>query len=123
MINIETKSIDEIKKEIKSSLQTNDFHAAIIDLSEKKIRKTFFFVDIVQKHISRVVILPKLSKIPMFNGEIINSINHKGMAFFIKNNLLNPVDKRIKTIFDYIVSFFYFIILFSIYRYKRKTSI
>ena len=51
------------------------------------------------------MILPKLSKIPMFNGEIINSINHKGMAFFIKNNLLNPVDKRIKTIFDYIVSY------------------
>ncbi|WP_368031189.1 undecaprenyl-phosphate galactose phosphotransferase WbaP [Arcobacter sp. s6] len=105
VINIETKSIDEIKKEIKSSLLSNDFHAAVIDLSEKKIRKTFFFVDIVQKHISRVVILPKLSKIPMFNGEIINSINHKGMAFFIKNNLLNPVDKRIKTIFDYIVSY------------------
>jgi undecaprenyl-phosphate galactose phosphotransferase len=103
VINIETKSIDEIKKEIKSSLLSDNFHAAVIDLSEKKIRKTFFFVDIVQKHISRVVILPKLSKIPMFNGEIINSINHKGMAFFIKNNLLNPVDKRIKTIFDYIV--------------------
>jgi undecaprenyl-phosphate galactose phosphotransferase len=105
VINIETKSIDEIKKEIKSSLLSDNFHAAVIDLSEKKIRKTFFFVDIVQKHISRVVILPKLSKIPMFNGEIINSINHKGMAFFIKNNLLNPVDKRIKTIFDYIVSY------------------
>lgn len=104
VINIDKRNFNEIKQEIKEVIEDERYHAAIIDLEERSNKKVFLLIDIIQHHINRIIIMPKLSKFPVFNGEVINSINHKGMAFYIKNNLLNPVDKRIKSIFDYVMS-------------------
>lgn len=114
IINIENRRFSELKDEIKKELEENSYYAAVIDLSHDKNKKTFLFMDLLQKNISRIIILPKLSRIPLFNGEIISSINHKGMAFFVKNNLLNPVDKNIKKIFDYITCYIGIILLLPI---------
>lgn len=40
----------------------------------------------------------------MINGELISSIHHKGMAFYVKNNLLSTVDRFLKSIFDYMMA-------------------
>jgi undecaprenyl-phosphate galactose phosphotransferase len=69
-------------------------------------------VDHIQRNIHKIIILPKISKMPLLNGELINSIHHKGMAFYVRNNLLSPVDKFLKTIFDYTTSLC-LILLFS----------
>lgn len=112
IINIDEMSFEDVKDELKNIMETKKYFAAIIDLKEKNNRKVFLFIDLIQHHISRIIVLPKLSKFPFFNGEFISSINHKGIAFHVKNNLLNSVDKRIKASFDYFTSIF-LIFIFS----------
>jgi undecaprenyl-phosphate galactose phosphotransferase len=48
----------------------------------------------------------------MINGELISSIHHKGMAFYVKNNLLSVVDQFLKNFFDYAMAIV-LIVLFS----------
>jgi len=63
----------------------------------------------VQKRVRKVIVLPKMTKIPIINGELISSIHHKGMAFYIKNNLLSPLDQAIKRVFDVSVALIAFV--------------
>lgn len=66
-------------------------HAAIIDVEESDVHEVNDLIDHIQKSVHRVILLPKISKTPMVNGELISSIHHKGMAFYVKNNLLSTV--------------------------------
>ncbi|BCD60712.1 MULTISPECIES: exopolysaccharide biosynthesis polyprenyl glycosylphosphotransferase [unclassified Nitratiruptor] len=83
---------------IKNIISNNRFYAVVI--ASNKLSKVFYLIDIIQPKISRIIVLPKISTMPLFHAEIINSIHHKGLAFFIQNRLLNPVDKTIKRFFD-----------------------
>jgi len=104
IINISNLSKQEVMEKISSCIHDERYDTAIIDLGSKSIYKTYFYIDRIQHHVKKIIVLPKLSKFPMLNGEFINSINHKGMAFFIKNNLLNSVDILVKRIFDMLAS-------------------
>ena len=104
MIIVDGYSKDEIKESIDYAMSNRDYYCAVIAIDGVLDRDILDYIDYIQERIYRVIMLPKISSMPLFNAEIISSINHKGLAFFIKNNLLNPVDRVVKKIFDYIVS-------------------
>lgn len=114
VINISSQPYRNVIKEIDSILESKKYFAAVISINKYSSSKIFYFVDHIQKDISRVIVLPKINTIPLFNAEVINSINHKGLAFFIKNNLLNDVDKTLKTILEKILTLFIFIVTFPL---------
>ncbi len=112
VLMVDTLSHQEMKDAIDRCIESGEYHAAVIALDKVGRSRTFYYIDHIQHHISRVIVLPKLTRMPLFNAEIFNSINHKGMAFFVKNNLLNPVDRLLKVIFDTIMTAI-LILLFS----------
>lgn len=112
VLNVNEYSVLEIHQKINKIIKENKYDSAVIDFDSNNVFELSDLVDHIQKNIYKVIILPKISKMPLLNGELINSIHHKGMAFYVRNNLLSPVDKYMKSIFDYSVSLF-LILLFS----------
>lgn len=100
VLNADKQSSDEIYNEIDALLDEEYYDAAIIDLEDTTLFNLPTLVDNVQRRIHKVIVLPKMSKMPFINAELIGSMHHKGMAFYIKNNLLSPVDRAIKRFFD-----------------------
>lgn len=99
-IIIDDMSEDELHESIYVAVNSDRYYAAVISLANESTESTFSTVNYVMHHMRRVYVLPKISKLPLFNSEYFNSINHKGMALFVTNRLLNPVDKFIKAGFD-----------------------
>ncbi len=94
----------EVQKKLESVLNEKQYHTAIVAIDNYSINRIFFYMEFLQHHISRIIVLPRMTKLPLVNAEIFSSVNHKGLAFAIKNNLLNPVDRVFKEIFDVIVT-------------------
>jgi len=113
-LNVDEEPIILIHKKIEMLIQTHKYHAAIIDINHTDIHEINDLIDHIQKNLHRVILLPEISKIPIINGELISSIHHKGMAFYIKNNLLSIVDRNIKRIFDYLASILLIILFMPI---------
>ena len=112
ILNVNEYSISEMHKEIDKIIKENRYDSAIIDFDSNNIFELSHLVDHIQRNVYKIIILPKISKMPLLNGELINSIHHKGMAFYVRNNLLSPVDKYMKNIFDYFMALS-LIVLFS----------
>ncbi len=90
------------------------YYAAIIAIESASIDASFGLIETLQHNFNRILLLPKLSKVPLINAEIIGSIAQKGVVFSIKNNLLNPLDRWIKNSFDFTLTLVVTIILMPI---------
>lgn len=112
LIVIDALSQREVIAQIDKAINENEFYASIVAIDGVLDEKMLYYIDHIQERIYRVIMLPKISSMPLFNAEIISSINHKGLAFFIRNNLLNPVDRSVKKGFDYLISMI-LVLLFS----------
>lgn len=110
-IFIDKKEING-KQEVETVLNTCDFNTAVVAIDNYSIHRTFYYMEYLQHHVNRVVVLPRMAKIPLLNAEVFTSINHRGLAFSTRNNLLNPVDKMFKMIFDFTMTII-LIIVFS----------
>jgi undecaprenyl-phosphate galactose phosphotransferase len=104
VLNIDTMDILQIHRALDKLILNDAYDSAIIDFDSSNIFELSDLVDHIQKNIHKVIILPKISKMPMLNGELISSIHHKGMAFYVKNNLLSPVDRVLKNVFDFVLA-------------------
>jgi len=100
VFNVDALSPKLVALELDRLLENNQFEVAVIDLESNTMFDLNSLVNHIQRRILKVIVLPKMSKIPVINGELISSIYHKGMAFYIKNNLLSPVDQWLKRGFD-----------------------
>lgn len=109
-IFIDKKTING-KQEVETILNTFDLNTAVVAI-DNSMHRTFYYMEYLQNHVNRVVVLPRMAKIPLFNAEVFTSINHRGLAFSTQNNLLNPVDKMFKSIFDFMMTII-LIIIFS----------
>lgn len=112
VLNIDEEPLILIHKKIEVLIASDKYHAAIIDIDQSDIHEVNDLIDHIQKNLRRVILLPKISRMPLINGEMISSIHHKGMAIYVKNNLLSPVDRVTKTAFDFL-SAWIAVILFS----------
>jgi len=104
VVNVSLLSADSVEREINRLIDNSQYDSAVIDLESNTLFELNNLVNHIQRRIRKVIVLPKMSKIPIINGELISSIHHKGMAFYIKNNLLSPIDQWIKRGFDIGVS-------------------
>lgn len=77
------------------------YFAAAIALNSLSVEQLFDVTEVLRRHFGRVIVVPNLGKFPMMNAKILGSADHKGVAFSIPNNLLNPYDRLVKNIFDY----------------------
>lgn len=118
--NIENKIItdtlpaDTIQNVIENEINASHYYAVVISIGKENSRYESQVIHYIMHRMKRVYILPKISKLSLLNSELFNSINHKGIALYIKNRLLNPTDRVIKAVFDKIVSIFLFILFFPI---------
>lgn len=104
ILNVDELKITDIHNRLNSIIENDKYDSAVIDFDSNNIYELNDLVDHIQKNMQRVIILPKISKMPMLNGELISSIHHKGMAFYVRNNLLNPFDQVLKLSFDFILA-------------------
>ncbi len=112
IFNIDNESMQDIEKEVKDAIESSKYAAAVIGFKNASVKETNHLIDLVQSNTHRVIVLPRITDFPMLKGELISSTFHRGMAFYIKNNLLSPVDKWIKVNFDILTSII-LIVLFS----------
>ncbi|MBN1840644.1 MAG: exopolysaccharide biosynthesis polyprenyl glycosylphosphotransferase [Campylobacterales bacterium] len=104
IINVSLLSIEKVNSAIDRAIEDRQYDSAVIDLESNTLLNLNSLVNHIQRRVRKVIVLPKMSKIPVITGELISSIHHKGMAFYIKNNLLSPVDQYLKRGFDIVVS-------------------
>lgn len=104
IINVDEDPMVLVHKKIEVLIQSARYHAVIIDVEAPDIHEVSDLIDHIQKNVHRVILFPKISKTPMINGELISSVHHKGMAFYVKNNLLSVVDQFLKRAFDYMMA-------------------
>jgi undecaprenyl-phosphate galactose phosphotransferase len=107
-------SRDDILQAIDEVDMSIDYHAVIVSVESATMDETFQWLEALQQKFSRLLVLPKLSKVPLLNAEIIGSISQKGIAFSLKNNLLHPLDKAIKNSFDFTLALIITILLLPI---------
>lgn len=100
LIRIDQINETSIIKETDDAIGSKKYYAAVIAVGADKSSRIFYLIDRIQPHIGRMIIVPALSKIPIVNVKITASINNKGLAFFVQNNLLNPMHRFAKTVFD-----------------------
>lgn len=105
IVNVTLLSVDSVNQEIDRLIENSRYDSAVIDLESNTLFELNSLVNHIQRRIRKVIVLPKMSKIPIINGELISSIHHKGMAFYVKNNLLSPIDQWVKRGFDISISF------------------
>jgi undecaprenyl-phosphate galactose phosphotransferase len=91
----------EKKESIKKSLEAYKYSTAVVALDNYSIQRTFYYMEYLQHQVNRVLVLPRMAKIPLINAEVFTSVNHRGLAFSTRNNLLSPVDKMFKLFFDF----------------------
>ena len=92
------------RSELNKILNTHHFQTAVVAIDDYSIQRTFYYMEYLQHHVNRVVVLPRMAKIPLINAEVFTSVNHRGLAFSTRNNLLNPVDKTFKLLFDMLMT-------------------
>ena len=94
------------KEILQKKLESNrrKYYAAAIAADAYSVDELFALTETVQHYFSRVIVIPNLRKFPLINAEILGSIEHKGVAFSVPNNLLNPNDRLLKNGFDAVVS-------------------
>ncbi len=105
---------EEAQRKIFGLIESYSYYAVVVSLNNEETDKTFQIVNNILHHISRVYVLPKISKLPLTNSEFFNSINHKGMALYIKNKLLHEGEIGIKALFDKILSIVLFILFLPV---------
>jgi len=105
---------DDIQEEIKRLVDLHKHYAVVVSLANKETDNAFQTVSYVLHHVSRVYVLPKITKLPLINSEFFNSINHKGMALYVKNKLLHDGERSIKAIFDRVLSITLFFIFLPV---------
>lgn len=119
LIRIDQINETSIIKETDDAIGSKKYYAAVIAVGANKSSRIFYLIDRIQPHIGRMIIVPALSKIPIVNVKITASINNKGLAFFVQNNLLNPMHRFAKTVFDKttasVLIVIFFPVLFIIY--------
>ncbi len=103
MVYVDKLSNSEIKAKISECLDKK-YDAAVVAIYSYPLFKISYYIDYIQKKVSKILIFPRISSLPLFNIEIINSVNYKGLAFMLRNNLLNPLAKATKRVFDLILS-------------------
>jgi len=110
--------IDDKQKKPRSTLNrilnAYDFQTAVVAIDDYSIQRTFYYMEYLQHRVNRVVVLPRMAKIPLINAEVFTSINHRGLAFSTRNNLLNPVDKTFKLFFDFFMTTVLIILFFPV---------
>jgi len=103
-------SLSVMAEEIVEKLKQQRYYALVIAASTQRATRMFYLIDRLQPFISRIIIVPSLARMPIINVQIISSINNKGLAMFVKNNLLNPTHRILKGISDRVLA-----LLFSIF--------
>ena len=112
IFDIGRMSIAEIEKEVEVTVGRSYYAAAAIDIEKPGSIDVTHLIDIIQRQTPRIIIMPKAGDFPMLKGELLSSNFYKGMAFYVKNNLLSPVDQWMKVVFDYTMTLI-LVILFS----------
>ena len=111
IINISKLDLQEVKNEIRESVD-NRYYATIVSLEKEKLSRTFYYMKHIQNYFHRVYVLPNNFDMALANAEVFNTIGHEGLVFSLKNNLLNPAEQFYKLVFDVMVTTL-LIILFS----------
>ncbi|MEN9503625.1 MAG: hypothetical protein RI964_2910 [Pseudomonadota bacterium] len=103
-INISQHTPAELDLIISKTIATEYFFATIIMLEDTDIERTFSLMDHIQHKVKRILLLPNMLSLPTFNAEVFNSLNQKGLIFFVRNNLLSDSDRTIKQITDFSIA-------------------
>jgi len=104
IVMVEENTVEALHVKIESLIHEAKFDSVVIDIKHSDILNEMDLVDTIQRHLRRVIILPKMSRLSLVNAELISSVHHKGMAFYINNSLLSPVERSIKMGFDFVLS-------------------
>lgn len=104
VINVTDLSNEAVKKAIDKVIDKKQFNLVVIDLESNELFDLNVMVNHIQRYVRKVIVLPKMTKLSIINGDLISSIHHKGMAFYVRNNLLSRLDQIIKRGFDICVA-------------------
>ena len=102
-------------KNLLDKINVKNYYAMIIATSTIKATRIFYLIDKLQPIVKRIIILPSLSRIPIVNVQTVSSVNNKGLALFVHNNLLNPVHRFTKSVLDITLSLIFIVILMPIF--------
>lgn len=104
IINIQQHSPEGLLATVDAVLQQERFFATLIMLENTGMERMFQLMDQIQHKVKRILLVPRMTSLPMFNAEVFNSINQKGLIFFVRNNLLSESDRAFKHLADFLLA-------------------
>ncbi|MGB3918246.1 exopolysaccharide biosynthesis polyprenyl glycosylphosphotransferase [Thiothrix litoralis] len=103
-VNINHHSPEDLQTTVTRILEKEHFFATVIMLESTGMEHMFYLMDKIQHKVKRILLVPRMTSLPLFNAEVFNSINQKGLIFFVRNNLLSGSDRAFKHISDFILA-------------------
>ena len=103
-VNINHYSPEGLQTTVGRILEKEHFFATIIMLENTGMERMFHLMDQIQHKVKRILLVPRMTSLPMFNAEVFNSINQKGLIFFVRNNLLSDSDRAFKHVTDFLLA-------------------
>lgn len=103
-VNINHYSPEGLQTTVGRILEKEYFFATIIMLENTGMERMFHLMDQIQHKVKRILLVPRMTSLPMFNAEVFNSINQKGLIFFVRNNLLSDSDRAFKHVTDFLLA-------------------
>lgn len=99
-LNINHFSPEGLAVELERVLENEPFFATVIMLENTGMERTLELMEHLQHKVRRILLVPRMTHLPLFNAEVFNSINQKGLIFFVRNNLLSESDLTLKHLSD-----------------------
>lgn len=103
-LNLNHHSPEGLQVAVSKALENEHFFATIIMLENTGMEHMFHLMDQIQHKVKRILLVPRMTSSPMFNAEVFNSINQKGLIFFVRNNLLSDSDRAFKHLSDFVLA-------------------
>lgn len=101
IINVNHYSPEGLQTVVNKVLKEQQFFAMLILLENTTLERMFNLLDQMQHKVKRILLIPRTTLLPMFNAEVFNAINHKGLIFSVRNNLLSDSDRTFKQLSDF----------------------
>lgn len=110
-LNIQHHAPEALLAQVDKVLRDGPVFATIIMLEGTPMERMFGLMDHIQHRVRRILLVPRMVSLPLFNAEVFNSVNQKGLIFFVRNNLLSDSDRAIKHVADFMLALLLLVLL------------
>lgn len=88
-----------------------EWPVAIVVSDTLPLERTLALVETLQHRADRILLLPRSTRLPLFQAEVVGALGRSGVAFDVRNRLFDPIDRVVKAFSDLFLGLLLLILL------------